>query len=126
MEVSYLTLPCLNYISKIFDLHFVIKVKINTFRNISSQLSFCNTIYLPYLLSLTFFLLYLGALRLPNPYQIILSFTWQDYLSLHLLHPRAQIKLLSSFLFTLPIYLSAKFKQFGHILFVILQHEIEI
>ncbi len=107
MEVSYLTLSCLISSSEMSALHFVIKVKFNTFRNIFHHKyhSATPSTYPAYFI-LAFFLLYLGVLRLANPYQSSFSFTWRAYLSLHLLHPRAQIKLLISlYLLYLSIYL---------------------
>ena len=72
---------------------------------------FCNhkTTYPAYLPSI-FSSFGLGALELENPtFQLLLLMS--SYLHLHLFHPGAQIKLLST-LVSLPIYKSAKVKLF--------------
>ena len=78
MEVNYLSLPCSDCIKCNVCLALVIKVKINTFRSIFHHKyhSATSSTY-PIYFSLTFFLLYQGALRLANPYHTF-SFTYRN------------------------------------------------
>ena len=87
MEVSYLTLSCLSSIKynvcltlviKIKVNTFMIKVKVNTFRDmIHHKYHSATPSTYPAYFGLAFLLIYLGALKLANPYHTF-SFTYRN------------------------------------------------
>ena len=125
-EVSNLTLPCFEILPvECLPLHFVMKIKYFThLKPLIITYNFVTSFTYPTYFTLPFFF-FIGVHLDWQTLITLFLLHMEIYLILTLLHPRAQIKLLSSFYL---LYLSTYLPRLNYLvryLFSILQHEIE-